>query len=152
MKRSFNLAGLGKLEKLTHAYARRPTGREFGKSAWLASVKHADFLNSKLDDDALRVPAICPRLVHLDERDGRAARGACPPAMTHCAQRQAWLGSPMSFIDQERRGTSDNCSYFCSSEELALECDLRDYTSPSSPGEALATNFRRQHQRLSRVN
>ena len=56
------LAGLEKLEKLEIAYAPRLTGRKFAGAAWLASVQKVDFLQSRLDDDALRVLAAGPKL------------------------------------------------------------------------------------------
>src|SRR6185503_15146145 len=60
-----HLAGLKKLGKLEIAHSPRLTGRKFAGSAWLASVQEVDFLQAKLDDDALRVLAACPHLRSL---------------------------------------------------------------------------------------
>ena len=71
-----HLAGLKKLEKLEIAFAPRLTGRKFAGSAWLASVREADFLQASLDDDALRVLATCSRLRLLKvERTAITAEG-----------------------------------------------------------------------------
>jgi hypothetical protein len=59
------LAGLKKLQKLAITHAPRLTGRDFAKSAWLASVQEVDFLYATLDDDAIRVLGTCPRLRQL---------------------------------------------------------------------------------------
>ena len=71
-----HLAGLKNLEKLEIAFAPRLTGRKFAGSAWLTSVREADFLEASLDDDALRVLAGCPRLRVLKvERTAITAEG-----------------------------------------------------------------------------
>lgn len=79
-----HLAGLKKLEKLEIAFARRLTGRKFAGSAWLSSVREADFLNASLDDDALRVLATCPRLRLLKvERTAISAEGIAAFELAH---------------------------------------------------------------------
>ena len=60
-----HLAGLRKLEKLEIAFAPRLTGRKFAGSDWLTSVQKVDFLQSSLDDDALRLLAAGPKLRSL---------------------------------------------------------------------------------------
>lgn len=57
-----HLDGLGKLESLAVTHAPRLTGRDFSKAAWLASIQEVDFLYARVDDEAIRVLAACPRI------------------------------------------------------------------------------------------
>lgn len=57
-----HLKGLAKLETLAVSHSPRITGRGIAGSAWLASLKEADFLYASLDTPSLRVLAGAPRL------------------------------------------------------------------------------------------
>ena len=60
-----HLAGLRKLEHLGLSGAPGLTGRGFAGSAWLTSVKHADFLGLPLEDAALKALGGCTQLEYL---------------------------------------------------------------------------------------
>lgn len=60
-----HLAGLRKLEHLSLNGAPGLTGRGFAGSAWLTSVKHADFLGLPLEDAALKALGGCTQLEYL---------------------------------------------------------------------------------------
>ena len=71
-----HLAGLKQLEHLSIKYAPQITGRGLSNSAWLVSIKAADFLEGGLDDDAVRLLAQCPQLGDLNLGGERLTRAA----------------------------------------------------------------------------
>ena len=80
--------GLKELEELSITGGRGFTGRGLSNAAWRATVRHCDFMGSKLNDDGLRALAGCPELaeVMVDETlvtGGGLASLASLPKLTH---------------------------------------------------------------------
>ncbi len=82
------VTGLPELEELSITGGRGFTGRGLSNATWRATVRHCDFMGSKLNDDGLRAVAGCPELaeVMVDETlitgEGLASLASLPK-LTH---------------------------------------------------------------------